>query len=155
MTGRLTPAFLRARRSVAAVPPGRWRAAFAAVLAAAVLVTGARYLSKASKPSELGTYTRTAFLRWRPQVLAIETGTDIYRAFAYPNPPVMALVLRPFYALPPLPGAMAWFALKAALAAAMVVLAFRLIESDGPPMPDAAKAGLRRPRSRTPDPPKL
>jgi alpha-1,2-mannosyltransferase len=142
MTGRLNPTLLltRIRRSTLAVSPDRWRTIFLALLAAATLITALRYVAKASKPSDLGTYTRTAFLRWRPQVLELDVGTNIYRAFAYPNPPIMALVLRPFYELPPLTGALAWFALKAAMAAAMVVWTFRLISTHGPPLPDWAKA---------------
>lgn len=120
-----TPAF-----RLSAVPAAWWRRLFALLLAGAVLVAGVRYYAKAEKPSRLGDQTRTAFLRWRPQIQSLDTGTDIYRAFHYPNPPVMALILYPLTELPPLTGAMAWFYLKAAMAAATAVWAFRLLEGD-------------------------
>ena len=127
MIRRLLPARPPLRALVPA-RPDRLRIAFVALLLAVFAVTAVRYAVKASKPSELGTYTRTAFLRWRPQVRALDAGTDIYRVFAYPNPPVMALVLRPFYELPPLTGALTWFAFKAALAGVTAVWVFRLLE---------------------------
>lgn len=108
------------------------RRAFYLVLVLAVAVTAVRYYSKAEKPSRTGELTRTAFLRWRPQIHALDAGTNIYAAFNYPNPPIMALVLYPFAMLPPLVGAMAWFAAKVAMAVWLVRWAVRAVGTDPP-----------------------
>ncbi len=112
--------------------PARLGRAFALVLALAFAATAVRYYFKAEKPSRTGELTRTAFLRWRPQILALQTPTNIYTAFNYPNPPIMALVLAPFVALPPLVGAMAWFAAKAAMAVWLLRWAVRALGADPP-----------------------
>jgi len=117
-----------------------WRPLVLAAVVALVALTAVRVTAKALKPGRTGEQSRTAFLRWRPQIQALETGTDIYRTFNYPNPPVMALILKPLMTLPPMTGMLAWFALKVLMAIAMAVMVFRLIESGGPPMPDWAKA---------------
>ena len=96
--------------------PDRLVRAFWTVVILAVALTAVRYYFKAEKPSRTGDLTRTAFLRWRPQIEALQTHTNIYTAYQYPNPPIMALVLAPFVALPPLTGAMLWFAAKAVMA---------------------------------------
>lgn len=116
------------------------RPLFYASLAVIVALTAIRVTDKAMKPGRTGEQSRTAFLRWRPQIQALDQGTDIYRAFNYPNPPIMALILKPLTTLPPLAGMLAWFALKAIMAVLIAVMVFRLIESNGPPMPDWAKA---------------
>ncbi|MGL4424459.1 MAG: glycosyltransferase family 87 protein [Gemmataceae bacterium] len=98
-----------------------------------------RYAAKIEKPSSLGTQTRSAVLRWRPQVLALDSGTDIYRTHAYPNPPIMALILRPLYAFTPTTGGLIWFALKAAMGLFILYSALRLV---GPLPPWAALVGI-------------
>lgn len=145
------PPFARLRSWPRAVPPARWRAAFAAVLAVVLLATAAKYSAKIRKASVLGTQTRSAFLRWRAQIVGdtwpdgrpipgLKQGADPYRLYNYPNPPIMALVLWPFFELPPAAGALTWFAVKVALAALMVAWAFRLAAPPGQDLPDAAKA---------------
>jgi alpha-1,2-mannosyltransferase len=119
--------------------PGR--ALFGVALAVVLAIAAVKYAAKAQKPSSLGTQTRTAFLRWRPQVAELHAGVDVYRRFAYPNPPIMALVLTPFYAMPPVTGALAWFVAKAVMAALTAAWVFRLIEHGGLRVPFAAKAG--------------
>ena len=115
------------------------RAGFVLAVLAAVGLAGSKYADKLTKPGRTGQQTRSAFLRWREQVLALDAGTDVYRRFNYPNPPVMALVLRPFYRLEPTPGALAWFGLKAVLAGVTLFWAVRLAR--GPtPTPDWAVA---------------
>jgi hypothetical protein len=84
---------------------------------------------------------RSAFLRWREQVLQIDQGTDIYQRYQYPNPPIMALLLRPLASIePPVAGALGWFALKVVMAALSLWAIFRLVESSGEPFPPWAKA---------------
>jgi hypothetical protein len=68
-------------------------------------------------------------------------GTNIYvGVHEYPNPPVMAIILRPFAALPPMAGALGWFYLKVVMAALAAVWVFRLVAPRGGDVPDAAKA---------------
>lgn len=139
MPDRLSPlASLRSR--LTSVPPARWRAAFLVFLAAVLTVAAVQYWFKASKPSRLGTLTRTAFLRWQGQVNGLADGANVYEGNPYPNPPIQGLILWPLYQLPGDPhalgGAMAWFALKVGMAGCALVWAFRLCG----PMPGWAKA---------------
>ncbi len=123
-----------------------------------------QHYQKCAKPSRLGTQTRTAFLRWRPQLIGDETpgrgsmpglkqGDDIYRLYNYPNPPILALTLWPLAELPTIQirlrllgltilpgepvaaGAMLWFFLKVGMAGLALLWAYRLCG----PMPDWAK----------------
>ena len=113
------------------------RAGFAAALLLLLGAAGYRYAVKLDKPGRTDQQTRSAFLRWRPQVIDLDAGVDIYRTHNYPNPPVMALILRPFYRLEPTAGALVWFGLKVVLAGVTVFWALRLAR--GPtPTPDGA-----------------
>ncbi len=47
---------------------------------------------------------RSAFIRWRHQVLQFWDGENIYDAMMFPNPPIMPLTLLPFMLLPPVAG---------------------------------------------------
>jgi hypothetical protein len=69
--------------------------------------------------------TRSAILRWRPQLLEMEAGQDISGRHNYPNPPIMGLVLLPVAQLPPLASALAWYYVKAILAAVTLFWIFR------------------------------
>lgn len=82
---------------------------------------------------------RSAFVRWREQILQLETG-HIYERYNYPNPPIMALILRPLAELPPLTGALIWFYLKAGMALWSLWAVFRMIERGGTQFPLWAKA---------------
>jgi alpha-1,2-mannosyltransferase len=107
-----------------------WRWLLVGSLIVLVAFTAIRYYAKASKPSRLGEYTRTAFLRWRPQLHAIDRGADIYREFNYPNPPIMALTLYPLAQLPAITGGMVWFVLKVLMALFIVAWAVRIDMQD-------------------------
>jgi hypothetical protein len=126
--------------AVLARRPTLWRAVAGVVFAALLAVTVVRYLKKVEKPSEAGTYTRSAFLRWKPQVEALDRGEDIYDRYQYPNPPIMALVLRPFMRLPSPTDAVVWLFFKAALAAVGIVWVFRLVSESGREFPPLAAA---------------
>jgi alpha-1,2-mannosyltransferase len=141
------PLTTRLRAALPWVPWARWRVAFVAALVIVLGVGVVRHVEKTQLLSRTGTQTKTAFLRWRTQILGEETpgrglipglkhGDDVYRLYNYPNPPVMALILWPFAELPPLAGALTWFALKVGMAAACFVWVFRLCG----PMPAGAKA---------------
>ena len=48
---------------------------------------------------------RSAFVRWRPQVLKFGEGVNIYDKFYFPNPPILPITLGPLMVLPPVAGA--------------------------------------------------
>jgi hypothetical protein len=82
----------------------------------------------------------SAFNRWRRQVLALEAGEDAYHLYQYPNPPMMGLLLLPYYKVPELPGALAWYYTKLVLAFLSLLMIFRLVEDPERPFPEWAKA---------------
>jgi hypothetical protein len=84
---------------------------------------------------------RSAFIRWREQLLGLDGGENIYDKYVYPNPPIMALVLRPLASLePPFVGALLWYYFKVGMALAALYWVFRLVEGRGVPFPPWAKA---------------
>jgi hypothetical protein len=87
-----------------------------------------------------GKQDRSAILRWREQLQRLDGGENIYVLKNYPNPPIMALLLRPLADLPPLVGALVWYYLKVGMALAAFALTFRLVEEPGRPFPSWAKA---------------
>ncbi len=108
---------------------------FIAVLLALFAAVSVQYSFKiAAHPSA------SAIQRWRQQLLSIDDGDDLYPRFSYPNPPIMALLLRPIAELPPNEGALVWFYLKVGMALAAMGMAFRLIETPEQPFPAWAKA---------------
>lgn len=134
-------------RSAYALNPARFRAAFLAVLAVAVVGMSLKYAAKVSKPGDDGRQSRSAFLRWRGMIHDLFAGENIYVGKnEYPNPPIMAVVLRPFAELPPLAGALTWFYAKVLMASLAVLWAFRLVtptkaqEPPSPGVPESAKA---------------
>jgi hypothetical protein len=74
---------------------------------------------------------RSAFIRWRHQVLQFWQGENIYDEMMFPTPPIMPLTLLPFMLLPPVTGAVCWFSLKAGLTALSVWLCFRMVRPPG------------------------
>ena len=90
-----------------------------ACVAAVLVVAAVLYLRKAADD-------RSAFIRWINLVQALVHGRNVYVEAAYPNPPLMALILYPLTLLPPLTGAMTWFALKVAMASVSLFLAVHL-----------------------------
>ena len=115
-----------------AANPRRLRTAFLAALAVVVVLMSVKYAAKIDKPSASGQQSRSAFLRWREMVNGVFAGENIYVGRnEYPNPPIMAVLLRPFTMLPPTVGALAWFYAKVLLAVLAVVWVFRLLEEKG------------------------
>jgi hypothetical protein len=112
--------------------PGRQRWFVAALLGLFVLVS-VQYSVK------VGDDQRSAILRWRPQILQL-AHVNIYERFAYPNPPIMALLLRPLLGLPPLAASLIWFYLKVGMTLLAIAWAFRLVETPGRPCPAWARA---------------
>src|SRR5687767_871481 len=56
--------------------------------------------------------TRTAFKRWDTQIDRMDRGENIWETTLYPNPPIMALILKPLADLPDHWGSTTWFLLK-------------------------------------------
>ncbi len=85
---------------------------------------------------------RSAFIRWRHQVLAFWGGENIYDGQMFPNPPIMPLTLLPLMTLPPVVGAMCWFVLKVALTAVSVWFCFDMIRPRGRPLASWIQAAI-------------
>ena len=100
-----------------------WIAALIAVIGGALV-----YRDKANDE-------RSAFIRWRPQVLRFWAGENIYDKMHFPNPPIMPITLYPLMTLPPLTGALCWYALKAGLAAVSIWLCFRMVRYEDRVLP--------------------
>lgn len=83
-------------------------------------------------------HKRSAFERWRNQLQQFED-VDIYKRFNFPNPPIMALILEPFSALPSPYGALAWFYLKVGMTLLAFFWVFKMVESPDLPFPPWAK----------------
>jgi alpha-1,2-mannosyltransferase len=99
--------------------------------ASIVLVAAAFYYEKAAD-------NRSAFVRWRPQVLQFWDGLNIYGdKMNFPNPPIMPITLYPLMVLPTVAGAMCWFAIKVALTTATLMMCLEIVQSPArllPPM---------------------
>ena len=78
---------------------------------------------------------RSAFMRWTNQLRELEDGVNIWEKHAYPNPPMMALLLVPFAHLPPLVGSLLWFYLKVAMALAAICWVLRMLDDPERPFP--------------------
>lgn len=132
------PFFAAPAARLRSVSPRAIRIAFAVALAAILFLAFGKMMAKANQPSRLGDYTRTAILRWKPQIEALGRGENIYAAFNYPNPPIMALILRPVVALPPAAAAGVWFLVKVGLAGFLVFGSVRFVRGSGRPLPEFA-----------------
>jgi hypothetical protein len=82
---------------------------------------------------------RSAILRWRDQLQHL-ADENIYERYAYPNPPIMAMLLEPIASLPPLVGSLIWFYAKAALALLAMYGVFRFVATTKCPFPPWGKA---------------
>jgi hypothetical protein len=137
----LARSFADRARDAYAAGPRRARLAFLGVLALLVVLMSAKYADKISKGGDDGTHSRSAFLRWRGMINAAFAGENIYAGRnEYPNPPIMAILLKPFMSLPPAAGALAWFYAKVLMAVLACAWAFRLAE--GRPWPQTPPGGV-------------
>ena len=131
MSNVLPPdSFVAHVRAAHVANPARLRIAFLAVLAIVVVGMSLKYAVKIDKPGDTGQQSRSAFLRWRSMIHEVFAGTNIYvGVYEYPNPPIMAIVLKPFADLPPMIGAIAWFYAKVLMAVLATVWVFRVVSS--------------------------
>jgi hypothetical protein len=111
----------------------RW---FVIALVLVLVGISLQYGIKATGNSERS--NRSAFLRWRDQILHLHD-KNIYTEYAYPNPPIMALVLQPLAKLPPLVGSLGWYYLKVLMALLSLCWVFRLVEDPEQQSPRWAK----------------
>jgi hypothetical protein len=107
-------------------PLARW--VFWSLWSVILLIAAAFYYEKA-------TDHRSAFVRWRPQVQQFWQGVNIYDKMMFPNPPIMPITLYPLMILPTVTGAMTWFAIKAVLTTATLVMCFQFVEVPGRDLP--------------------
>jgi alpha-1,2-mannosyltransferase len=95
-----------------------------------ILISAAFYYEKAADH-------RSAFVRWRPQVLQFWAGANIYDKMIFPNPPIMPITLYPLMTLPTVTGAMCWFAIKVVLTTLALIMLLQIVRPPGssyPPM---------------------
>jgi hypothetical protein len=78
---------------------------------------------------------RSAFLRWRNQLLELREGVNVWEKHNYPNPPIMALVLLPFTYLPPLAGSVVFFYAKVLMAILAIHWVCRMLDRPERPFP--------------------
>jgi alpha-1,2-mannosyltransferase len=93
-----------------------------------IVISAAFYYEKAADH-------RSAFVRWRPQVLQFWNGVNIYDKMIFPNPPIMPITLHPLMVLPTVAGAMCWFGIKVALTTATLVMLFKVVRPPGTSIP--------------------
>ncbi len=126
----LTRSFATRITTSYAASPRRARLAFLGVMALIVVLMSAKYVAKISKVSDDGTRSRSAFLRWRGMINDAFAGENPYAGRnEYPNPPIMAILLKPFMSLPPTIGALTWFYTKVLMAVLSCVWTFRMVEA--------------------------
>jgi hypothetical protein len=95
-----------------------------------ILISAAFYYEKAADH-------RSAFVRWRPQVLQFWDGVNIYDKMIFPNPPIMPITLYPLMTLPTVTGAMCWFAIKVVLTTTALMMLLQIVRPPSglfPPM---------------------
>ena len=107
---------------------------------ALVLFFGAIYTQYALKIKHSDHGVRSAFLRWKTQLEDLDHGANVWAKYAYPNPPVMVLILKPFLQLAPALGSSLWFCCKAALALASILGVLSLLDLPQRPFPAWGKA---------------
>lgn len=56
--------------------------------------------------------SRSAFVRWQHQILEIGQGVNIWGRYYFPNPPILPIMLYGLMILPPVLGAVCWYAIK-------------------------------------------
>ncbi|MBI3821182.1 MAG: DUF2029 domain-containing protein [Planctomycetes bacterium] len=99
------------------------------LVALLVLVFAAIYAQYVFKIHHSEHNARSAFLRWRTQLADLDDGVNVWEKHAYPNPPIMAILLQPFLQLPPTLGASLWFGVKAILALASILMVLTLLDT--------------------------
>jgi alpha-1,2-mannosyltransferase len=119
----------RALRLPSAVAQQRW---FIVGLFLFFALLNLQYVSKVLRSDR---DHRSAILRWEAQLQNLGDGENIWAKFNYPNPPIMALILAPLTALPPLAGSLVWFYLKVVMSVFAIYWVLSLLDSPERPFP--------------------
>jgi hypothetical protein len=82
---------------------------------------------------------KSAIMRWHEQLQHFSDGENAWERYNYPNPPIMALLLRPLVEMRPAPAAFTWFFLKVGMTLLALYWVFRLVEQPDVPFPPWAK----------------
>jgi hypothetical protein len=121
-------------------PPNPWKSAqrwFVIGLIVLFIALSVQYTHKVLDP----TGQRSAIMRWHEALLGLDHGDNIYDHYVYPNPPIMALLLKPLaYIEPAYVGALIWYYLKVGMTLASLFWLFRLVQGHGLAFPPWAKA---------------
>jgi hypothetical protein len=121
---------------------GSWQRWFLLALLLFFTVLSVKYTLKVIHPPRVidpHNPPPSAYLRWKYQFQGGDA-EDAWRRYNYPNPPIMALLLKPLFALPDTAGALTWFYLKVAMTLASLWWVFRLTELPEVAFPPWAKA---------------
>lgn len=105
-----------------------------------LVVVGSQHTLKVTQTSRLNTQTKSALLRWLPQVEDASAGRNIWADYNFPNPPIVAMLLAPLAGLPPVAAALVWLYAKVLLTVLAILWLFRLVESPQRHFPVWAKA---------------
>lgn len=103
------------------------RASILTAMSVFLIVLAAQYLVKISDTRRSN---RSAIQRWQPQLLGLDQGEDISKAYQYPNPPVMSVLLLPLARLPSVTMAITWYLAKCAMALVVMAWSLRLVDPD-------------------------
>jgi len=103
------------------------RAWILAVMSVFLIVLAAQYFVKISDTRRSN---RSAIQRWQPQLLGLDQGEDISKAYQYPNPPVMSVLLLPLARLPSVTMAIIWYLAKCVMALVVMAWSLRLVDPD-------------------------
>ena len=80
--------------------------------------------------------SQTAFQRWRPQVLMLDVGVNIWQQYNWPNTPIMAMILKPYMNLESaFWGAQLWLLTKMICAAVSIWLMILMLDRPERPFP--------------------
>lgn len=98
-----------------------------AAMSAFLVVLASQYLIKISDTRRSN---RSAIQRWQPQLLGLDQGEDISKAYQYPNPPIMSVLLLPLARLPSVTMAIIWYLAKCLMALIVMAWSFRLVDPE-------------------------
>lgn len=96
-----------------------------AAMSVFLVVLAAQYLVKISDTRRTN---RSAIQRWQPQLLGLDQGEDISKAYQYPNPPIMSVLLLPLARLPSATMAITWYLAKCLMALLVMAWSLRLVD---------------------------
>jgi hypothetical protein len=82
---------------------------------------------------------KSAIVRWYNQLQHVDDGENPWHQYNYPNPPIMAVLLRPLLALSPRAAAFTWYFLKVGMTLLSLHWVFRLVEQPDQVFPPWAK----------------